>query len=332
MGHIDVKGLKDVTTGLDWDDSRSSHCRICALANIKRLPFPKATLTHAERPLYRIHTDICSKLPLGYGGYYYFVLFIDDYSCYMFIYFLKRRSDVLKVFIEFRTATEKFLGVSIVFLRCDNAPEYIRGMFENYCKTNGISYEKIVPDASPQNGVSEHANWTVGSMSRAMLLDGDMSDFFWPFAALTAVHIKVRVPHSAIPSEKTPFELIMHKKPDLSHLRPFGCLVTSRRLNSNTLTKFEPRGKEGRFLGYAQDSKGYLIWFPVSRTVLVRCDVIFHGLPDVKSEPLICSGPLWDDIPVDETTQFGSPTHREGVIQGFDPPQVYVTHCIASIS
>ena len=97
-----------------------------------------------------------------------------------------------------------------------------------YCKKNGITYEKIVPDASPQNGVSERSNWTVESMTRAFLLDGDVSNYFWPFAAQSAVHIKVRVLHSAIEVGKTPFELIMGKKPDLSHLRPFGCVVTAR--------------------------------------------------------------------------------------------------------
>ena len=117
----------------------------------------------------------------------------------------------------------------------------------------------------------------------------------------------------------------MKKKPDLSHLRPFGCIVTSRHLKSDSLTKFEPRGKEGQFLGYARDSKGYLIWFPASQTVLVRHDVIFHGLPDVKSEPLIRSGPLWDDIPFDTATQFGSKSHHEVVKLGFDPQtEVYV--------
>jgi hypothetical protein len=139
-----------------------------------------------------------------------------------------------------------------------------------------------------------------------MLLDGDISDFFWPFATLAAVHIKIRIPHSAIEPGKTPFELIMKKKPDLSHLRPFGCMVTSHRVNSDLLTKFEPRGEEGRFLGYARDSKGYLIWFPASQTVLVHWDVEFHGMPDISSPPPPRSGPLLDDIPMDFATQFGS--------------------------
>ena len=71
------------------------------------------------------------------------------------MFFLKQCSDALKVFIEYCSAVEKFLGVPIICLRVDNAPEYIHGQFDNYCKVNGKSFEKIVSDASPQNGVSE---------------------------------------------------------------------------------------------------------------------------------------------------------------------------------
>jgi hypothetical protein len=59
------------------------------------------------------------------------------------------------VFVEYCSAIEKFLGVSIIFLCIDNAPEYIHGQFDDYCKANSISFEKTVHNASPQNGVSE---------------------------------------------------------------------------------------------------------------------------------------------------------------------------------
>ena len=109
MGHIGVKGLKHTTTSLIWDESYTPLCRICALANIKRLPFPKSVTSRAERPLFRIHSDICRPFPTGYGGYHYFILFIDDWARWTAIFFLKHRSDALKVFIEYRAAVEKFL-------------------------------------------------------------------------------------------------------------------------------------------------------------------------------------------------------------------------------
>lgn len=336
MGHIGVKGLRDATTGLDWDETDSQLCRICALANIKRLPFPKVSYTRAERPLVRVHTDICGKLPRGYGGYFYFILFIDDYSRWIGIWFLKQKSDALSAFKEYKAAVEKFHGLQITFLRIDNAPDLVEGQFRDYCSDAGITYEKAVPDAHQQNGVAERQNWTVASMTRAMLLDADLSDYFWPLAALSAVHIKNRVPHKALPPKKTPFEVWFGTKPDLSHLRPFGSKVTSRKLNSDKLQKFTARGQSGRFVGYARDSRGYLVWFPDSRTVLVRRDLIFHGMPSAatpNTSPITL--PMWKDVPADGTSQFGTAPYDVsplGVLPNPMSTETVPPECVAHIS
>ena len=174
---------------------------------------------------------------------------------------------------------------------------------EQFCKANGNSYKKTIPDSPPQNGVAERTNLTIGSMSRAMLLDADLSDYFWPFATQAAVHIKNRVPHSILPPDKTPFKFWHRYKPNLSHLRLFGTPCTSRIL-TNSLTKFAPRGETGRFLGYAKDAKGYLVWIPGPNnkggTVKARRDVTFHGTPHPNTVPDDDHTPMWDDVQFQE--------------------------------
>jgi hypothetical protein len=303
MGHIDVKGLEHATTGIPIDSVHVKNCRICALANIKRLKFPRKAANRADRPLFRIHCDVCGPLPNGYGGFRYFITFIDDYCRFIVIYFLKLKSDALKCFQEFRAVAEKYLGYPIVFLRIDNAPELVYGNFNDYCKEHGITYERTVPDASQQNGVAERANQIIERMTRAMLLDASLTFWFWPLAAQAAVHIKNRVPHASNSRDVTPFEGWFKRKPDLSHLRPFGALVTARKTDSTELMKFEPRGEEGRFVGYARDSKGYLIWFPESRSIRPRRDVQFHGFPEFLPSPPL-TDILWDDIPIEIEPRF----------------------------
>ena len=303
MGHIDVKGLRHTTLGLPIDSVHVQNCRICALANIKRLKFPHKASNRATHPLFRIHCDICGPLPSAYGGFKYFITFIDDFCRYVAIYFLKLKSDALKCFHEFRVATEKFLGYSIIFLCIDNAPELTQGQFRDYCKEHGITHELTIPDASQQNGVAERANQIIESMARAMLVDSGLTFWFWPLSAHTATHIKNRVPHSSLDSKLTPFEGWFKHKPDLSHLRPFGALVTARKTNSDQLIKIAPWGEEGRFVGYAHDARGYLIWFSHSRTIRPRRDVEFHGFPVSLPSPPI-SDILWDDIPMDVEPHF----------------------------
>ena len=297
MGHIGVKGLRSAVEGIDFDDSTHDSCVICAEANIKRLPFPPRASHPATRILERVHCDICGPLPSCYGAFRYFILFICCHSRYIFVSLMKTREEAPEHFIHFKSLAETFSQQKLSILRVDNAPELIRGKIEQHCKASGITYEKTVPDSPSQNGVAERYNLTLISMARALLLDAGLSEWFWPFAILTAVHLKNRVPHANLPSDKTPFELWYKYKPNLSHLRPFGAPCTSRIL-SNTLSKFAARGESGRFLGYARDAKGYHVWIPHPNgrggTLKTRRDVIVHGFP--SSTPPDQPLPLWDEI------------------------------------
>lgn len=319
-------------TGLPIDSVHVQNCQICALANIKRNKFPKQSTNRAIRPLFRIHCDICGPFPVGYGNSLCFITFIDDCSRYIILYFLKQKSNALQCFHEFRTAAEKFFGVPILFLRVDNAGELVEGKFKGYCKANGITYEKTVPDASQQNGVAERANQIIERMCRAMILDSGLSIWFWPLATQAGVHIKNRVPHSTLDSGTTPLFHWFKIKPDLSHLRPFGALTTLRISNSDSLMKLQPRGEEGRFVGYSRDSKGYLIYFPHSKAIRSRRDVIFHGFPIPPTSP-VTSETLWKDLPFILEPHFRD--HEERIVleqphnnnTKTQTPSLYVLSC-----
>ncbi len=132
---------------------------------------------------------------------------------------MKNKSEALDKFKEFRSKFERLLDLKIAILRVDNAPEYVEGSFERFCLEAGISYEKIVPGAPPQNGMAERSMLTLASMARAMLIDADLPDYFWPFAILCAIHIKCRVPHSGLAANETPFFHVFHRLPNLSYFQ-----------------------------------------------------------------------------------------------------------------
>jgi hypothetical protein len=116
------------------------------------------------------------------------------------------------------------------------------------------------------------------------------------------VHIKQRVPHSALPPYTTPFKLWFCHKPNLTHLRPFGMTCIAR-IISNNQSKFQPHGEAGHFLGYTKDAKGYLIWVTNPNnnggTLKVRRDVIFHDFPSPLPSSAVPNDyrPLWENIP-----------------------------------
>ena len=54
-----------------------------------------------------MHTDMCEPLNVqAYGGYEYFITFIDDYSRYGYVYLMYRKFDALDKFKEFQVELE----------------------------------------------------------------------------------------------------------------------------------------------------------------------------------------------------------------------------------
>ncbi|GKE02359.1 putative ribonuclease H-like domain-containing protein [Tanacetum coccineum] len=81
---------------------------------------------------------------------------------------------------------------------------------------------------------------------------------FWTEAVSTACYVLNRVLVTR-PHNKTPYELLSGKVPNISHLKPFGCHVTI--LNtSDHLGKFKGKADESFIVGYVAHSKAYRVY------------------------------------------------------------------------
>jgi hypothetical protein len=88
------------------------------------------------------------------------------------------------------------------------------------------------------------------------------------------VYIQNRCPH-AILKDMTPREVFSGIKPEVGHLRIFGCPVYIH-VPKEKRTKMEPSGKKGVFVGYSEKSKAYRIYVPGERTIEVSRHVTIH--------------------------------------------------------
>ena len=92
--------------------------------------------------------------------------------------------------------------------------------------------------------------------------------------------------------DKTPEEAFTGVKPEIGHLRIFGCPVYIHEPVEKR-TKFEPSGEKGILVGYSETSKAYKIFMPAQRKTTVSRDVKFednlafrksHELPAVTED------------------------------------------------
>lgn len=91
----------------------------------------------------------------------YFVTFVDDHTCYVWVYILKRRDEVYQCFCEWKIQVEKASERKIKVLCTDNGGEYTSAEFTSYLTSEGIRHEMAIPHTPQQNGVSERFNRTL---------------------------------------------------------------------------------------------------------------------------------------------------------------------------
>ena len=91
-----------------------------------------------------------------------------------------------------------------------------------------------------------------------MLSEYYLPKYFWAEAMNTACYVLNRVNIRA-KSNKTPYELLKGKTPNLSHLHVFGCKCFILNNRKNVLGKFDAKADEGIFLGYSSVGHAYRI-------------------------------------------------------------------------
>ena len=106
-----------------------------------------------------------------------------------------------------------------------------------------------------------------------MLDEYNTSEEFWAEAVNTACYASNRLfPHKLL--EKTPYELLNGKKPDVSYFRVFGCKCYIYKKRQH-LGKFQKRCDIGFMLGYSTKSKAYRVFNTATDCIEETYDVEF---------------------------------------------------------
>ncbi|GKF01260.1 retrovirus-related pol polyprotein from transposon TNT 1-94, partial [Tanacetum coccineum] len=124
-------------------------------------------------------------------------------------------------------------------IKTDNGTEFVNQTLREYYEKVGISHETYVARSPQQNGVVERRNRTLIEVARTMLIYEKAPLFFWAEAVAAAGYTQnrsiIRLRH-----DKTPYELLHDKLPDLSFFHVFGALCYPTN-DSENLAKLQPK-------------------------------------------------------------------------------------------
>ena len=260
-GHLGARNLNklasdNLVTGFDFDAKNElDFCEPCVHGKFHKCPLPTSGARRADEPLGLVHSDLRRKItPKLAGGTEYFLTFTDEKTRYVWVYALKQKSEAFREFCEWKALIEKSSGHKLKTLRTDNSGEFISSEFQ----AEGVRHELAVPKTPQQNGVAERQNRTLVESTRTMLIQAKLPQKFWVETLNTAAYLCNRSPTKAV-DNVTPFEAWAVVKPDVKHLRSFGCTAYAH-IPKDERKKLDSKTTNCVFLGYGTKTKGYRLY------------------------------------------------------------------------
>ena len=139
----------------------------------------------ATQKLERVYSDVIGPIsPSSIGGNRYAISFIDKFSGYAVVKFMKYKTQALQTFKEYIAQYGR-----PKILRTDNGTEYKNKAFKKFCISKEIAREFTVTETPEQNGVAERFNRTVVEAARC-LIDSKLPKSYWVRAVDTACYAR----------------------------------------------------------------------------------------------------------------------------------------------
>jgi hypothetical protein len=263
LGHISyniISKLENTTIGyssLNTKPIKITHnedkCEICLKANLKN----KINHHINNKPLDyldKVTSDILGPItPLDLSGYKYLITFLEKSTREIQGELLKTKDEAYNAFIRYKNKVENNnYNIRIKRFKTDKGGEYLNNKFKTLCEKDGIIHEVTPAFTKEPNGLIERPNYTIFSKVRALLLFANLPKYFWGDAALYAIYIYNRIPHTAL-NFITPYEVKYKAKPNIENIVTFGSICYYKN-KGNNITKLDPRGNKGIIVGIIGDN------------------------------------------------------------------------------
>ncbi|GJX03995.1 retrovirus-related pol polyprotein from transposon TNT 1-94 [Tanacetum coccineum] len=161
-------------------------------------------------------------------------------------------------------------------------------LFLEFYENVGISHQTSIARTPQQNGFVERRNWTLVEAAHRMLIFSKAPLFLWAKSINTTCYTQNRS-LICLRYNKTPYELMHDKKPNLSFLHVFSLLCYPTN-DIEDLGKLNAKADIGIFVGYAPAKKAFKIYNKRTRKIMETIHITFDELTTMASKQF-SSGP-----------------------------------------
>ncbi|KAI0523320.1 hypothetical protein KFK09_005715 [Dendrobium nobile] len=257
LGHPHHRLLKDLVH-LIPDITKISNdfsCTACTVAKCHKISFNKSvSVSSAAFDL--IHSDVWGPTPVySSEGFHYYVVFIDDFTRFSWMYLMKNKQETFSKFKLFQQYVQTQFHTTPKAFRSDGGGEFTSHEFSAFLLQHGIQRQLSCPHTPEQNGIAERKHRHLLDLARTLLHAAHLPATLWAEAIATANYLVNRLPSSSIENQ-IPFHRLHGHPPNYTHLRTFGCQCFPW-LCPYAANKLSPRSHECIFIEYSPFHKGY---------------------------------------------------------------------------
>jgi hypothetical protein len=251
--------------------ARTSSCASCAAARIRRAAHPGTLSAPAPEPGV-LHYDL-KELVLSIGGYRYVVFAIDEYSRFVFVEFIKLKSDADAAIKRCIAAFNATVGTpideagrplprpTVRTVHGDREGKLMSHAFRAFRTSKLIHHTTSPPHDHDLNPIAER---TIGLISETAAAIKDSTDApirLWPWLIAYAVewHNSTVSSVGSSPADVnvSPHQRLTGRPPRVMDLASFGSrAVVLKPPTHQHKPSLSPRGWLGSFLGRSRYSKG----------------------------------------------------------------------------
>ena len=289
---LKLKAVEGVNFDLNCPDK--PNCSGCNYGKMHRYPFPSDGHQKSENVGDLVCGDVGIVNVPTHDGFQYYSLAKDDASEYTDVKLLKKKNEAAIHMLEFCEMIKTQTGRQVKVIRTDQGTEYSGDRFNTWKQNSGIIHQTSCRYTPQQNGVAERANRTLIEGVRSSMYNSNVNESpntstsvkqLWGEFLCATVYIRNRIVTAR--NDTTPFEKIFNKKPSVADFRILGCEATV--LTPEEIRhKLDPTSASGWLVGYPKTIKGWRIWLPQQRKVVISRDVKFNEsrfIGDVISDP-----------------------------------------------
>jgi histone deacetylase 1/2 len=150
-----------------------SLCHSCQLGKHTRLPFSSShSTTHA--PFELVHCDVWTSPINSLSGFSYYLVCLDDYSHFCWVFPLRKKSDVHQHLVELAALAQTQFSLPIKCIQADNGTEFLNTTTTQFLAARGTHLRLSCPYTSSQNGKAERIIRTLNNSVRTMLLHASL--------------------------------------------------------------------------------------------------------------------------------------------------------------